>query len=978
MKPSDVDGRRRRGRRGRAAGSCASTRAASPRADAALARLARRAARPTSAPCSASSSPSSSGAGSRPILVSALYAEAARAARRRRTGGVARAHARVGRRTGRRVARRGFRRARPRARPAVRPNAARCARRGSSPSNAPSNPVAVLPSGVVVDASAVAVLPFGGGRRRDVGAGLERDVVAALRTVPGLYVDRRRRRSSRMRTPSSHRPGDRRLARRARPRRRGRRARRRPRARRALACAKPRRARRLWQAQVERPVDELRAVRDEIAEQVAAAMLDSSFRADARADDASPRSRPSVSSNDVPRGAFHATPSIDSHRAVGACGRAGVCAAAGPQLRSPGTTASGTARPTGAAAAAGAAAGSKAQAQAAAVPRDRPPTWPRAADRRARAAAAARRARGQQAVPRRWSCGPAGLSRRRRAERHHVSRAALDPPCEWPCRGRDRRSCEHRPGRRYPVPMPCPWCRTTMRRIAADEWVTRVLTTSNIERAQLVPILRPLLPQSAHLAAHADINPAHRHGPLRERATHHRDRALARRARSQLSALTAAAVAGRSSPPGTAGRGAAYDRAMRIAHIEAGRHLYGGAAQVRYLTRRADGPRRRECAALPARQRARRRGARPRSVVELPMRGELDVALLPRLVRALQAAAARSRARAFAARRGSLRRVGRGAGRHSRPCSRGASTLRSRPLLARLKYRPYRAVIALSRAIERQLRDAGVAAERSAADPERRRHAALPARLGRARATARGVRLAAPTRSSSASSRSSSSASATRGCSRCCRSSCASGRSSRVVCFGRGPLEQRLRAELAERGLADRVVLAGFRADLPAAAAGPRPARASGRARRAWAWRCSRPRAPACRSSRAPSAACPTSSSTARRACSCRATTPRHCGARSRRLLGAPERARGGLGAAARRHAERRFDMARARGGAPVFIYARARRARRAPSRRRCCDDAERSRARSVGAEARPGAARARLAAWPRPSRARAAGSRKC
>ena len=31
--------------------------------------------------------------------------------------------------------------------------------------------------------------------------------------------------------------------------------------------------------------------------------------------------------------------------------------------------------------------------------------------------------------------------------------------------------------------------------------------------------------------------------------------------------------------------GAAYDRAMRIAHIEAGRHLYGGAAQVRYWSK---------------------------------------------------------------------------------------------------------------------------------------------------------------------------------------------------------------------------------------------------------------------------------------------------------------------------------------------------------------------------------------------------------
>lgn len=37
--------------------------------------------------------------------------------------------------------------------------------------------------------------------------------------------------------------------------------------------------------------------------------------------------------------------------------------------------------------------------------------------------------------------------------------------------------------------------------IPADEWVTRVLTVSNVSSAFLVPILRPLLPQAAHLAA---------------------------------------------------------------------------------------------------------------------------------------------------------------------------------------------------------------------------------------------------------------------------------------------------------------------------------------------------------------------------------------------------------------------------------------------------------------------------------------------
>lgn len=42
--------------------------------------------------------------------------------------------------------------------------------------------------------------------------------------------------------------------------------------------------------------------------------------------------------------------------------------------------------------------------------------------------------------------------------------------------------------------------------IPADEFVTRVLRTTNIQAAVLVPILRPLLPQAAHLAAHFDTS----------------------------------------------------------------------------------------------------------------------------------------------------------------------------------------------------------------------------------------------------------------------------------------------------------------------------------------------------------------------------------------------------------------------------------------------------------------------------------------
>jgi general secretion pathway protein D len=42
--------------------------------------------------------------------------------------------------------------------------------------------------------------------------------------------------------------------------------------------------------------------------------------------------------------------------------------------------------------------------------------------------------------------------------------------------------------------------------IPADLYVTRVLKTVNTDTAQLVPILRPLLSQAAHLAAHLDTN----------------------------------------------------------------------------------------------------------------------------------------------------------------------------------------------------------------------------------------------------------------------------------------------------------------------------------------------------------------------------------------------------------------------------------------------------------------------------------------
>ena len=56
--------------------------------------------------------------------------------------------------------------------------------------------------------------------------------------------------------------------------------------------------------------------------------------------------------------------------------------------------------------------------------------------------------------------------------------------------------------RYYPVPI----TNVDDPKIPADEWRTRVLTLTNVEAAGLVPILRPMLPQTAHLAAFPPSN----------------------------------------------------------------------------------------------------------------------------------------------------------------------------------------------------------------------------------------------------------------------------------------------------------------------------------------------------------------------------------------------------------------------------------------------------------------------------------------
>ena len=142
--------------------------------------------------------------------------------------------------------------------------------------NAPSNSVAVLPSGAVVDASAVAVLPFATAGDTTLAEGLERDVVAALRTVPGLYVIADAAVSSYAYTDLSPSEiggqlGARGIVDAAIELVDGR-------VRVSVRLREAATGATVWRTDVDRPVDELNAIRYEIAESVAATMLDSSLR----------------------------------------------------------------------------------------------------------------------------------------------------------------------------------------------------------------------------------------------------------------------------------------------------------------------------------------------------------------------------------------------------------------------------------------------------------------------------------------------------------------------------------------------------------------------------------------------------------------------------------------------------------------------------------------------------------------------------
>jgi glycosyltransferase involved in cell wall biosynthesis len=207
--------------------------------------------------------------------------------------------------------------------------------------------------------------------------------------------------------------------------------------------------------------------------------------------------------------------------------------------------------------------------------------------------------------------------------------------------------------------------------------------------------------------------------------------------------------------------------------------------------------------------------AAPAALVRpLPMRGELDVALLPRLAAELKRL--KPDLVHVHSRRGADLYGGFAA------ALAGVPALLTRRVdapelaaFARLKYRPYRAVVALSRAIEQRLVAAGVGQERivripSGVDTQRYRPDSAARERLRASFALRADALVVGVVAQLIERK---------------RHSWLFALLPELVrevpelvvlCFGRGPLEGRLRAELDARGLAKHVVLAGFRADLPA------------------------------------------------------------------------------------------------------------------------------------------------------------------
>ena len=246
-------------------------------------------------------------------------------------------------------------------------------------------------------------------------------------------------------------------------------------------------------------------------------------------------------------------------------------------------------------------------------------------------------------------------------------------------------------------------------------------------------------------------------------------------------------------------------------HLESGRHFYGGAQQVRYLIDGLQAQGIDNVLVCPTGSEIAT-ATRAGEVIELPMRGDLDPRLPGRLRRLL-------RSRAPSILHVHSRRGADTAGGWSARWARVPAVLTRRvdnpelPAWARLKYHPYRALIAISSAVERELlENVGLDATRvhrvaSAVDSDRYRPAPAHEHLAGVfglprRAVIVGVVAQLIPRKGQEL------------LFRCLPGIAARHPSVHVLCFGRGPQEQELSRQLRAEGLDSRVQLVGYRDDL--------------------------------------------------------------------------------------------------------------------------------------------------------------------
>ncbi len=250
---------------------------------------------------------------------------------------------------------------------------------------------------------------------------------------------------------------------------------------------------------------------------------------------------------------------------------------------------------------------------------------------------------------------------------------------------------------------------------------------------------------------------------------------------------------------------------VKIVHVEAGRHAYGGAQQVRYLIRELAARGVRNVLVCPPGAEVAQGLDGTCELVELRMRGDLDLGVAFRL-RRLLARTEPDLVHVHSRRGADLYAALAARGRWPAVLTRRVDN-REIAAWARRKYASYAALVAISSAVERRLVEAGVAAERihrvpSGVDAQRfRPEAAARARLRAvfdlpADAFAVGVVAQLIPRKGHAE-----------------LFDWLPGLLARrpqlvVLCFGRGPLAGPLERRIAAAGLAGRVRLVGFRHDL--------------------------------------------------------------------------------------------------------------------------------------------------------------------